>query len=89
MRASKDCSDSLETKTELSSDNITDGGVVEEVPRRSQTGALRLDGRKGENGQIDAIASGLEEALERWNEVGNEQQLRFELLALLLKLERI
>lgn len=92
MRAGRDYSESFQTETELSIENITDARVVDEVPRLSQTSATRLDGRKGEKALPQSIVSnGVTEALQRaktsWLETSDVTLLRSALLRLLLVLD--
>ena len=84
MRAEDIRSNAFQTRTSASGEKISPARVVEDVPRRSQTSAIRLDGSKGKNGKVEAIAAELAEVCELWIQSADEQQLRRKLLAFLL-----
>jgi len=87
MREGRDCSESLETKAELSIEKNTVAPVADEASQRSQTSGIRLTGRKGEKGSADAIASELADARDRWFRSLDKVALRSALLRLLLCLD--
>lgn len=91
MRASRDCSESSQTKTGLSSEKISVVRVGDDGDDRFRTSAIRLDGRKGEKepctGVEDGIALALAQARSSWLEAGDPTALRSALLLLLLELE--
>ena len=88
MRAGRDYSDSFQTKTSASSEKISRDRLVDQVSQRFQTSAIRLGGRKGENGRVEGIANELEEAKQGWSSNGDEIALRSALLKVVLRLER-
>ena len=87
MREGDIRSTTFQTKTDATSEKFTPSRVVEEVSRRSQTGAIGLDGRKAENALLERVADDLEEARLRWLRNQDEHDLKSTLLRLLLKLE--
>ncbi len=88
MSADGDYSDTFRTKTKLSDEKNTPARVVEEVPQRSQTSAMRLDGRKGEKDPADGIAQALDEARKLWLRGKDVSELRTCLYRLMLRLEK-
>ena len=87
MRADDIRSTTFQTKTRASGEKTTPACVVEEVSHWSQTSAIGLDGRKGENGKIETVTAALEKAKADWLEKHSHTALRADLLRLLMKFE--
>ncbi len=87
MRADDIRSTTFQTKTSASGEKITPPRVVDQAQQLSQTRAIRLGRRKGENGILEIVSSELEEVRIRWLKCGDVMTLRPALLQLLIRLD--
>ncbi len=91
MRADDIRSTTFQSETSATSNEVRTKSCSDESSHRSQTRAIRLDGRKGEKTAISDLQScvelALEDARDLWIASSDASELRLALLNLLARLE--